>query len=81
VDTRRCYFITHLEASAAARLNLDQTVRLVIDGGAGPVSVQGKIAFLSPVVDPASGLQKVKVLFDNADGKVRPGVSGKMLLE
>ncbi len=81
VDTRRCYFITHIEASLAVRLNPDQTVKLAIDSGGGPVSVQGKIAFLSPVVDAASGLQKVKVLFDNTDAKIRPGVSGKMLLE
>ena len=81
VDTRQCYFITHLEAQPAARLNLDQAMRLVIDTGAGPVPVQGKVVFLSPVVDSASGLQKVKVLFDNRDGKVRPGVSGKMFLE
>jgi len=81
VDTRRCYFITHVEAQQAARLKLDQAMRLVIDTGAGPVSLPGKVVFLSPVVDSASGLQKVKVLFDNSDGKVRPGVSGKMFLE
>ena len=39
-------------------------------------NIGGKIVFISPVVDPASGLQKVKVLFDNAEGKIRPGVSG-----
>ena len=81
VDARRCYFITNIEAKLAARLKVDQTVRMEIDTGAGTVSVQGKIVFLSPVVDPASGLQKVKVLFDNSDGKVRPGVSGRMLWE
>jgi membrane fusion protein, multidrug efflux system len=81
VDTRQCYFITHIEARQAARLKLDQTVKLEIDTGAGPLAMQGKTVFLSPVVDSASGLQKIKVLFDNKDGKVRPGVSGKIILE
>ena len=56
-------------------------MKLQISSGSGPMSVEGKLVFLSPVVDPASGLQKVKVLFDNAGGKVAPGVAGKMLLE
>jgi hypothetical protein len=33
------------------------------------------------VVDSASGLAKVKALFENADGKIRPGLSAKMILE
>ena len=78
VDTRRCYFTSNVEAKAAGRLKLDQTVKLEIQGAAKPVELSGKIAFLSPVVDPASGLQKVKVLFDNSDGRIRPGVAGKM---
>jgi len=81
VDARRCHFITNLDARFGARLKMGQTMKLEITSGSGPVSVQGKIIFLSPVVDPASGLQKVKLLFDNADGKVPPGVAGKLLLE
>lgn len=81
VDARRCYFIANIEAKLAGRLKLDQTVSMEIDTGAGTAGVQGRIVFLSPVVDPASGLQKVKVLFDNRDGKIRPGVSGRMLWE
>jgi RND family efflux transporter MFP subunit len=81
VDTRQCYFVSNIEAKAAGRLKLDQSVKLEIDTAAAPVSLSGKITFLSPVVDPASGLQKVRILFDNADGRVRPGVAGKMILE
>lgn len=80
VDTRRCYFITNIEAKSGASLKPDQTVKLEIVSGAGPVNVTGKISFLSPVVDAASGLQKVKVLFENPDGKIPPGVAGRMFL-
>lgn len=81
VDTRRCYFLTNVEAAAGARLKLGQTMKLQISSGSGPIKLDGKLVFLAPVVDPASGLQKVKVLFDNASGKVPPGVAGKMILE
>jgi RND family efflux transporter MFP subunit len=81
VDARRCHFITNIEARFGARLKAGQTMKLEIDAGSGVVAAQGKIIFLSPVVDSASGLQAVKLLFDNADGKIQPGVAGKLILE
>jgi len=81
VDVRRCHFITNLEARFGAGLKMGQTMKLEIAGGSGTMAVQGKIIFLSPVVDAASGLQRVKLLFDNVDGKVQPGVAGKLILE
>ena len=80
-ETRRCYFIANVEAKAGWRLKVDQTVPLQIDTGPGPVPVEGRVVFVSPVVDPASGLMRVRVLFSNPDGKIRPGVAGKMKLE
>ena len=81
VDTRRCYFVSNIEAKAAGRLKQNQKVQLEIQSVAGLARFEGEVAFLSPVVDPASGLQKVKVLFDNTDGRIRPGVAGRMYFE
>lgn len=81
VDTRQCYFVSNLEAKLARPLRSGQTVKLEIEASSAPIALEGKIVYLAPVVDPASGLQKVRVLFDNADGRVRPGVSGKMILD
>jgi RND family efflux transporter MFP subunit len=81
VDTRQCYFVSNVEARAAAPLKPGQIVTLEIESVPVALKLQGKIIFLSPVIDPASGLQKVRVLFDNADSRVRPGVAGKLLIE
>jgi RND family efflux transporter MFP subunit len=81
VDTRRCYFVCNVESKAGHALRLGQKVDLEIESGPVVALLQGTISFVSPVVDPASGLMKVKVLFDNADGKIRPGVAGKMTFE
>jgi RND family efflux transporter MFP subunit len=81
VDTRQCYFISNIEAKAAGRLKLDQMVKLEVETPSAPAAVEGKVVYLSPVVDPASGLQRVKVLFDNNTAKIRPGVAGKMFFE
>jgi RND family efflux transporter MFP subunit len=77
VDTTRCYFIGQIEGKAAAGLRLDQRVKIEVDGAPAPVI--GKISFISPVVDPASGLAKVKAIFENADAKIRPGLTAKMI--
>ena len=78
VDTRRCYFVSNLEARDAARFKLNQPVDLEFEDGLGSVKVKGKITFVSPVVDAASGLQKIKAVLDNESGKIRPGLAGKM---
>jgi RND family efflux transporter MFP subunit len=81
VDTRRCFFVSDVEASLSGQLKNGQSVELEIDDARAPIKVSGKIEFVSPVVDAASGLQKVKVVFDNTDGRVRPGLAGKLLLK
>jgi hypothetical protein len=55
-------------------------VLLHIQVGKKILKKNGKVIFISPVVDPASGLLKVKVEFENKNLLVRPGVSGKMIL-
>ena len=81
VDTRQCYLVASIEASQGSRLKRDQTVTLEIDLGSGKAVVSGKVFFVSPLVDPASGLQKLKILFENKDGKIRPGLTGVVLSE
>ena len=81
VDTRKCYFVANVEARGGSSLKVGQSVPLEIEAGSGSVQVNGTVFFVSPVVDPASGLMRVKIIFDNPEGKVRPGVAGKMLLQ
>ncbi|MGO8765096.1 MAG: efflux RND transporter periplasmic adaptor subunit [Limisphaerales bacterium] len=78
VDTSRCYFVGHIDGTAAGNLQLNQPVTIQLDGGQ---AVSGKICFISPVVDAASGLVRIKAIFDNRDGKIRPGLAAKMIAE
>jgi len=78
VDTSRCYFTGHIEGKAASNLQLDQAVQIHVDGG---VNIPGKICFISPTADAASGLTKVKAIFDNADSQIRPGLSAQLTTE
>lgn len=76
VDTSRCRFISNVAEQVGRTLKNGQVVDLQIKAGSSTITKEGEIIFTSPVVDPASGLLEVKVLFDNQDGQVRPGVSG-----
>jgi len=80
VDTRQCYLVCNVEPQNAKALRLGQPVEMEIESGAGMVSCQGAISFISAVLDPASGLLKVKALFENPGGKIRPGGAGRMRL-
>jgi multidrug efflux pump subunit AcrA (membrane-fusion protein) len=80
VDTRRCYFVCNLEAKSSAGLRKDLPIKLEIEVGKEKAAVQGTISFVSPVVDPASGLLKVKAIFENPEGKIRPGMAGLLHL-
>ncbi len=78
VDTKQFYFVANVEAKSGYNLKVGQQVQVEVEAGTTTLKVPGKVSFVSPVVDAASGLIKVKVLCDNADGKVKPGVAGVM---
>jgi len=81
VDTSKCLFVCNVEEPLGRTLKTGQTVDLSIRTGTISLAKKGTVAFVSPVVDPASGLLEVKAEFDNKDGSVRPGVAGFMLLK
>jgi RND family efflux transporter MFP subunit len=81
VDTRRCYFVADCEAMVWRRLNLGQQVNLEFDGRDGPITLPGVVHYIAPVVEPASGLLRIKVLFENPDHQIRPGVEGRLTIE
>lgn len=81
VDASECEFVCNASPAQAATFRPDQQVGLEVESPAGPVARSGRVFFVSPVVDPASGLQEVRVRFDNRDRAVAPGVTARLLLE
>lgn len=76
VDTRKFYCIANVDPYLAGNLNLEDSVTFVPEGDMRSKPLTGQIVFISPVVDPASGLLRIKALFSNPDGAVRPGEGG-----
>lgn len=80
VDYSKCILVCYIEAPLGENLKDGQTVDLEVPVGSRTIKKKGKIIFVSPVVDPASGLLTVKAEFDNPDGAVRPGVTATMVI-
>lgn len=76
VEDTRAFLVVNLPADVARELKMGESVRLRFSL-ASPVEKPGEVAFLSPVVDPASGLRRVKLLFDNTNPRIEPGISGE----
>ncbi len=81
VDVHRCRFTSYVLANLAQSFRQGQAVSLQLDGSATPRIRNGKISFISPVVDKASMLRVVKVVFDNSDRSIEPGVTGRLLVK
>lgn len=79
VDVRRCRFVAYVHAPEAQNLQKGQELSLQLDGEKTPRLRTGRIEFISPVVDKSSLLRTVKLVFDNSDGSIEPGVSGRIV--
>ena len=80
VDISQVLFVCTVEEHVGRTLKSGPDVDLEIQAGVTPIKIKGKITYVDPVVDPASGLQRVKVLFENQEGEIHPGVTGTMFV-
>lgn len=77
VDVRRVRFLGTLPAQQGSRIKVGQTVTLRLGAEADLVTRRARVVYLSPVADTASGLVEFIAEFDNLDGAVRPGLTGR----
>lgn len=78
VDSREFFVISNVDPARAGHLKLGAVVEVQVAATAGvaPVSLKGEVVYVAPVIDPASGLLRIKARFPNPDLRVRPGVAG-----
>ncbi|MCS7090851.1 MAG: efflux RND transporter periplasmic adaptor subunit [Verrucomicrobiota bacterium] len=81
VDPRKIRFVVNLEPARCGSLHKDQQVLVELESLPKPVRLAGTIAYISPVVDAASGLRRVEIRMDNPDAAIAPGVTGRLIFE
>ncbi|MEG3640322.1 efflux RND transporter periplasmic adaptor subunit [Magnetococcus sp. PR-3] len=80
VDVSQGEMVCSLSQQITESLTIGQKIPLTLFNGAKRFSITGQIEFISPVVDPASGLVAVRLLFDNRKHQLRLGVPGYLNL-
>ena len=81
VDISRFYFEANLEAATGSLLKVNDTVEIAFGSGEKQERISGSLIFVSPVIDPSSGLLRVKILCENKDEQIKPGMDGSLILE
>ncbi|MEX2382633.1 MAG: efflux RND transporter periplasmic adaptor subunit [Opitutales bacterium] len=76
VDIDQVYAQLMLSAEESSSVRMGQEIPLVFAAINGDPRFQGTVDFIDPRIDAASGLLKVRVLVDNADHRLPPGLSG-----
>lgn len=76
VDVSECYLRVSVPPSATRHLSIGRQVPVMVDGGG--TDIRGRVSYVAPVADAASGLVEVRVTFDNRHGRVRPGTSARV---
>jgi len=78
VDYTQGRFITNVEETIGRTLIVGQKVNLYIKAGEKAILRKGEVIFVSPIADKASSLIECIVVFDNSDGEIKLGVTGRM---
>lgn len=78
VNTDRLKAEGFIRADDAPRITVGKSVELVVEMDAKPQAFAGKVAFVSPEVDPITGQVRVWAEIENREGKLRPGQAAKM---
>ncbi|MDA7520859.1 efflux RND transporter periplasmic adaptor subunit [bacterium] len=81
VDISSFHFEANLEAKLGSLLKLNETVEIVFGSSERQKRIQGRLVFVSPVVDPSSGLLRVKILCENKNEHIKPGMDGSLILK
>lgn len=74
MDSDKLLLLFHLEAPMLSVLKMGDEIDVVFPEITPAVERKGKIHFIDPEVDARSGLFRVRLLMDNADQAVRPGM-------
>jgi RND family efflux transporter MFP subunit len=81
VDQSHCIFTVNVEEPFARAVKVGDSRRVEVLSGEVAIPVEARITFVSPVADPASGLVRMKLEFANPEGRVRPGLPGRITLQ
>jgi multidrug efflux pump subunit AcrA (membrane-fusion protein) len=76
VNSASSYLNVSVSRQATQGLTPGMRLPVRVEGLGNPLP--GRVTFVSPVADAASGLVELRVAFDNPNAQVRPGATGRI---
>jgi len=76
-----CVTRVNVTPMALRRLKLEQPLSVQFEPALKIAPVRGRLSYVSPAIDPASGLVEIRVTFQNPGWRVPPGVKGQITLD
>ena len=81
VDADVCYLRVNVTPMALRRVRVDQPLTIQFEPQLRLSPVRGRVSFVSPAIDAASGLVELRVTFQNPGWRIPPGVKGAVTLD
>lgn len=81
VNTTFCHFTIYVDGNEKTGFAAGREVEIIVNSDDGEKTVTGTIDFTAPALDAGSGLQEIRAVFTNPDGKIKGGAKGKMRLK
>lgn len=81
VDARTVRVTLDVDALKTVGVMTGMEVPVVVEGPGGEISARGVVDFVSPVVDGASGLRRIRVTMDNGSKRILPGLPATVRFE
>lgn len=75
IDYKECFVEFNIEQKYVQELKLGKNLSVKIKNGMKLIDRDSKIVFISPIADKSSSLVRIKVLLDNKDLSIVPGLS------
>lgn len=80
VDISQVYVMFYVRAEDLSKLKLEDDVEIATTLSGTTHRLRGKVDFIDPRVDAASGLLRVKVLAANPDDAIKPGLRASVTI-
>ena len=81
VNTYSCYVDINIDEAYSSKLKVGKKINFTVKTKSVTAKKKGKIIFISPVADMASGLVRIKIEFANRKNRVTPGLSATINID
>ncbi|CAA6808903.1 MAG: Unknown protein [uncultured Sulfurovum sp.] len=81
VNVNTCFIDINIEEKYSSTLKVGNKINFNVQTNNVSAKKRGKITFISPVADMASGLVRIKIEFSNIKNRITPGLSARINID